>query len=261
MLTKVQTAISLILIMGLASIVTTEVAWAASMNTRPAPLNLSGANGEATLQEIFDGLTVAGPGIDAFSDQVPSALFSSADDRSAIASFVIELAGFAPENQFGIYSASDPSNRALIFGGPDTVGSEALISFLNPGEIWINGTLAADGFADSFGFYIHTPQGNTFFSEDSLNRGDPQALIYQGDDSTRLRIEDVGLLIFSEQMFIVAFEDLRLQYSDGDYNDLVALVQPLHAAHPIPEPDSAILFGLGALIIGTVVRKRVRRSI
>jgi hypothetical protein len=231
---------------------------ASPLNVRPVTppvFNLSGANGEATLQEVFNAITSGGPGIHAVNDQVPSALFARSD-QPAVASFIVEIAGFAPLNRFGIYSSNDSTNRALIFGGSDSGGSQAMISFLASGQVFVNGSEVATGFGGSFGFYIHTPQGRTFFTEDSLNGGNPQALIYQGDNATEITLPGLAPLEFTDEAFIVAFEDLRFRSSDRDYNDLVVLVGPMKGATPVPEPHSAIVFGVGAVIVGAVVRRK-----
>ena len=130
------------------------------------------------------------------------------------------------------------------------------------GNIEVDGTPVASGFGPIFGFYLERGD-TTFYSLDVLNpNGNPQAVIYQGDDSTQIQIGDLAQGTFLGNEFIVAFEDLVYAGSDKDFQDLVVIVESLlpetgdePGPVPVPEP-STILTWIG--IIGALGLMRFR---
>ncbi|MEQ8383508.1 MAG: PEP-CTERM sorting domain-containing protein [Coleofasciculus sp. A1-SPW-01] len=216
------------------------------LNDRPKPEIPTGTS----LQTILDDITVSGPGINVVNNQSKFALFDNTSASGAIGTFVAEIAGFAPENQFGLYSANNPNNKALIFDGPSKPFDQAFITFFDNGDIKVNNDLVATGFGDSFGFYLHTPENNTFYTEDSLNNGNPQALVYQGDNVTELKLDGLDSGTFVDTEFIFAFEDKLFSSTDKDYNDSVVHLSGIKPA-AVPEPmtilGSALALGFGGL--------------
>jgi hypothetical protein len=228
-------------------------------NSRPvAPLD----NGyERTLQEVFDGITPGGAGlIDAVDDQIANAIFTNVGSEST-ATMVIEIAGFAMKNTFGIYSFANPNRRATIFNGLASAGDVATISFDADGDVTVEiggrstafEDMFAPGGAHDFGFFITTPQRHVFFTEDSRNPPDrPQALIYQGDDRTRINVG--GDQLFESDEFIIAFEDLVYRGgSDQDFQDMVVFVESITPV--VPAPGAAALGLLGLCMTGWVRRR------
>ncbi|NOT01928.1 MAG: DUF4114 domain-containing protein [Phycisphaerales bacterium] len=244
---KVKSCFGLIAVVALCA----APVFADATNSRPVVL------GTSTLQGVFDDLYVSGPGVDADDDQISAALFENQASGGAVATFIIELAGFASTNRFGIYSGGDSSNKAEVFNGSHTAGDQAVISFMANGDIKVNFVVVANGFGDRFGFYLDVYGGDstldaTYYSEDSLNGGDAQALIYQGDDATKLQLPGFSAGIFSNDEVIVAFEDVLLGSSDKDYDDLVVLVE---SVTPVPVPGAALLAIVGLPVVGWARRR------
>ena len=258
-----RTALSVLLVVGLCFVVSVPAANAGTQNVRPVAL------ADTALQTVFDGITLGGPGVDAYNDQSPDCLFTSDAVGGSVATFVIELAGFSSTNQFGLYNRGETSNKAMIFDGSDTADDMALISFYANGDIYVNFALAATGFSDNFGFYLDVYEAGvagggdddgttldyTLFSEDSENAGGTaQAMIYQGDDATTIQIGGLMPGIFTDDEYIIAFEDLRIDLggADADFTDLVVMVESITA---IPAPAAVLLGLLGLPMVGWVKRR------
>lgn len=245
---------SLALPITAAVVLTAAPVFAASMNTRPVAMG----SGGAALQSVMDSITTSGPGIDVNADQHNAALFTSGASGGAVATFVIELAGFASGTSFGLYEDNTTSNRAEIFSGADTAGDQKLVSFLANGDVLVNGVLAAAGVGSKFGFYIDVDAtSKTYFTEDDENGGFAHALVYEGDDATTLAIDPFAPGLFSSSEYIIAFEDLDIAtgVSDMDYTDLVVLVESVHAV-PVPAAALAGIPMLGLMGLRQLTKRR-----
>ena len=207
------------------------------------------------LQDLLDAQTVFG-GIDADLDQTGDEWFAPLGD-SASASFMFEVAGFSNKNVFGIYNSK--GDQIELFGGTDGDGDSATVTFNNDGSVNLGAMLFED-FGNEFGFYLTSKRKKTFFSQSAKNPGGlEQAVIYQGDDTTVLDLGE-GPQTFTNDQFIVAFEDLSRAIknnSDSDFNDLVVLMGSIES-RDVPEPSTLLGLGLLGASFWSVRRRRDR---
>ncbi|EDX76904.1 conserved hypothetical protein [Coleofasciculus chthonoplastes PCC 7420] len=256
---------------------------ASALNDRPVdPIGPSIDPGPAPveLQELLDAITVDGPGIDVIEDQKPYDLFTNQASGASESTFLFEIAGFSPGNVFGIYKADDPAFKIPLFIGDNDPADAASTFFLSNGDVAVSTIpfssdkpFAPDefpiadpsfelyeGFGNMFGFYLQNPNNEWFFTEDSLNPdGVAHALIYQGDDATTLMAPGRQPGTFSDNEFIIAFEDTAAgqPFYDNDFNDLVVIVESIE---PKETPEPAALAGLGLLAGAMAISRRRNKA-
>lgn len=226
-------------------------------NVRPVAPTIGA---EQSLQSIVDDLSVAGGGF-AGQINVGSATRQTGQidftpgGNNAVATFVVEIAGHAGSNAFGLYKIGDTSKKIEIFGGSDTSAATRAVNFNGDGSV--STTLATTlNFGTHFGFYIKVGDGplDYFYSDDIQNGGNAQALIFRGsNDDIKLPNSPFARKFLSTDL-LIAFEDTSLSgNSDRDYNDLVVFVSL------VPEPGTIALLGLG-LAAGVAARRRRRQA-
>lgn len=242
--------------------------WALPFNSRPVTnANLdytSVPNQEKSLKEVFQDIGIDTTQYDVYSNQSSAAIFSSTGSSNTAASFIIELAGNAANNEIGIYDYTS-GVEATIFGGSQTAGDRANLNFWANGtlnvSIFSNGSLVSSetysNFHDAWGLYMNTGT-YTFYSEDSKNPDSaPQILAYQGDGIQTVTVPGGIPGTFGPNHWIFAFEDLPYNSSDKDFQDAVIMVE---SAEPVPEPATILLFGTGLIGLAGVARKKVKES-
>ena len=183
------------------------------------------------------------------------------------ATILIELAGNANSNTFGIY---DPNNghTMQLFGGPADQADQALVSIGQNGSVSViylqrdnNGnmtafdinTTAAGYFTQNvFGYYLGTT-GGTFYSEPSRNPdGADQMVAFQGDGDT-IKLPGNAPGQWGSSSFILAWEDLRYNASDMDFNDFVVYIESVSG---VPEPGTLALVAGAMLSLVVAARRR-----
>lgn len=227
-----------------------------------------GGSGESPLQGSFD--TLLGSGVlDAETACVDdgSDVAWSTVGTTAATTILIELAGNAASNTFGIYDLNDPSRRLSVFEGNDTASSSANLRLAQLADGswrvsvreqnnsddpsgWTAMTLATS----AFGFYLGTAAQGTFFSDTTLNTdGLDHLYAYEGTGTEFLSGPLEGE-VFALQDYILAWEDLRAPGGDRDYQDFVAIVQDVT---PVPLPTAVWLLASGLIGLAGVARRRM----
>lgn len=164
------------------------------------------------------------------------------------ATILLEIAGFANVNSFGLYDLANPDNRLEVFRGPSGPGTRAQLSFHSNGSITVSYgahvVSRARFSSDAFGFYLLTGEGNHLMSDSTLNPGGIDRMYaYRGNGSQFIsgpiaNDGDPGNDIFGAGDAILAYEDLL--NGDNDFQDFVLLVRGIQ---PIPLPAGVWLLG------------------
>jgi hypothetical protein len=188
------------------------------------PITPLGDNGiEDNLQEILARLVVAGSSIDAVHDQVSASLFRSGACLSSLVTRFSDNSRIASESIVGIYSAADPTNRAVFFAGEVPAGSQVTVVFRADKAVLVNGVVAATDFVQPFGLFVSNSETGHHYSEDSRNpAARAQALLFRGTGGELLagstRVE------FGNDAYLAAFEDRGAGTGDSDYQDLKLMI-------------------------------------
>lgn len=217
------------------------------------------------------GILVSGPAIDPYNGQqpLPTNYWHVGGTGSNSNTIVLEIAGNASTNTFGIFDPSDPTHRLQMFSGPQSAGATDTLSYNGGGSFTTSFGTATFGEGNKFGYYLFSEATNTYFYSDmSLNKltGDPNYYTHAphmatfiGNGLTTLKT-GAGETLFGADMYLLGWEDLPWLQSDLDYNDFLVLVQEQPPHQNVPEPAALGMFGLGALMIGLFAGLRRRRE-
>lgn len=232
-----------------------------------AACTFGSAGGEPQHQGVFNSILGAG---------APSAMADCVADGADAAwttvgstggiDIVLELAGNAQSNTFGLYDLNAPNRRLTIFEGNDGTSAEATIrlrqmgdgtwrasvlEFNNPDDVtgWTHlGNLTTS----AFGFYLGTASQGTFFSQTARNTDLVDHMYaYRGNGAAFVGGPLAGTL-FTPQDYLLAWEDL-FGGGDLDYQDFVLVVQDIR---PVPLPPAVWLLASGLIGLAGVARRR-----
>ncbi len=229
---------------------------------------VTGSSSETSLQGVLDAITVVGPSsVDTLTDCVPDSSdsnWSVSGNSGSTSTLIIELAGNASTNSFGVYDTTNSANKVLLFTGGASAGAQVTMSIMADGSVYKNmygvGTYDTGiNFAgNSFGFYLATANNGTFFSETALNMDAvDHMLAYQGTGSDKVQLPGLiaGTWLTSE--YVLAWEDVKASSgADFDFNDFVVMVGSVEPTS-VPVPAAVWLFGSGLLgLVGIARRKK-----
>ncbi|HEX7325903.1 MAG TPA: PEP-CTERM sorting domain-containing protein [Rhodanobacteraceae bacterium] len=254
---------------------TCPMAPATGVQTQGSPVCIApvGQDGAGTgLNSLFGpggSLVVSGPGINIYNGQAnPSSLWEIGATGASENKLVLEIAGNANVNSFGIFDPTNSSNVLQIFSGPASAGASATLMYNGGGQFSaaaFGGPSTTVTFGDGalFGYYLDTPYGY-FYSVPSMNApggttypdGMPHMVAYQGGNGTRFSIDGKTSGPWLSNEYLLAWEDSPWASSDLDYNDFVVMVE---SVTPVPEPADLAIFGFGILLVGGFVALRRRR--
>jgi hypothetical protein len=228
------------------------------------------------LQDVLDSITVAPTPLSS-SVNVTTDYIADLNDNNwsitgaggSVATIIIELAGAAPTNNFGIYDPTNIGALVQVFAGGNVAGDQAVISIKSDGSVFLNFADTGVDFAGNLlGFYLDATaigaNGGFWYSNTALNADQTDHMLaYQGTNTDTVQIHHtIAPGLWTNNEYILAWEDLTAAAMDqdplgnpvGDYDDFVVMVESVH--NVVPEPSFILLLGSLLIGLGLLDRKR-----
>ena len=218
---------------GVAAGIAALLAFAFCANASAFPLR----SPQVPLQTGWDGISLqtylnsVGEGLNTLTDQLDAEVWNGPASGGATLSLRMEIAGYASQNNIGIYNASLVSPPlCLVFPGAATPGWYAVCNFVAGNHLIVNlydnnnvfqgSTNYSNVSSQDFGFYLQGP-GGTFYTQDYRNPGGhPQVLAFAGTG------QYLG-------KWWECFEDLPYASSDVDFQDSILLLDSSFVPTPV----------------------------
>lgn len=222
------------------------------------------------LQGVLDSITTSPIGnssvnvnTDMIADPFDSYWNITASGGS-VATMVIELGSYAPNNKLFVYDSTNIANSVKLFDGTNVQGDQVTLSLMLNGDVKVNGVVQGHFNSNTFGYMLDSSfytGGGKFYSDTKLNEtinGEfvNHMLAYQGTGDT-IQIPGYYPGEWTNNEYILAFEDLYGTGSDFNFTDMVVMVE---SVNPVPEPGTMVLLGAGLLGLAVFGKRRMNKE-